>query len=297
MPELPEVETIRLSLINKIKDQTIKEIISYHPDVLINSEDLPSVNWIIQDIRRRGKYLLFDLEQVDSFVPTNTSKHTNKLGKNVGESGEKSVMIIHLRMTGKLLLEDYPVEPAKHTHVRFLLENGAVLDFNDVRRFGRVTLYRPGEEIQDKGYASLGPEPLGPDFTREYFLKTCQRFSRSKIKSLLLNQKAIAGIGNIYADETLFRAGINPSHRAGDISKKRLIILHQKISEVIAQAIGHRGTSFRDYVDGLGQKGSFQLQLAVYQKDGQDCPVCQTTIQKMKISGRSTHYCPYCQIH
>lgn len=285
MPELPEVETIRISLIKEIRYKRIKEIICYHPDVLINSDKLPLTNLSIQNIRRRGKYLLFDLEVFDQDKSITSNQKTDKI-----------VMLIHLRMTGKLLLEKTTIEPAKHTHVRFLLDNGQILDFNDVRRFGRVTLYQAGNEVQDQGYASLGPEPLGPNFTEEYFLNICQRFSRSKIKSLLLNQKAIAGLGNIYADETLFRAGINPSNRAGKISKKKLALLHEKIREVIAQAIGHRGTSFRDYVDGLGQKGFFQIYLAVYQKDGQACPVCKTTIKKTKISGRSTHYCPYCQI-
>ncbi len=279
MPELPEVETIRRTLLEKIQNQTIKEIICYHPDVLINQENLSLNDWLIQDIRRRGKYLLFDLTKAEQSTTENNS----------------IVAMIHLRMTGKLLLEDTIVEPAKHTHVRFILNNGGSLDFNDVRRFGRVTLFSAGNEFSDRGYATLGPEPLGDDFTADYLIKICQRFKRSTIKGVLLNQQAIAGIGNIYADESLFRAGIKPDQKAGEISEELLTVLHQKIREVIAEAIGHRGTSFRDYVDGLGNKGFFQLKLAVYQKDGDLCPVCDTTIEKIKVAGRSTHFCPNCQ--
>lgn len=280
MPELPEVETIRRTLIEKIQNNIIEEIICYHPDVLVNPENLPLTNWLIRDIRRRGKYLLFDLERL-----------------NLQNSDEQKtiVVMVHLRMTGKLLLEDKLVKPAKHTHVRFILNGGGSLDFNDVRRFGRVTMFSSGNEYNDHGYSTLGPEPLGDDFTAEYLIKTCQRFARSSIKGLLLNQKAIAGIGNIYADESLFRAGIRPDIKSASLSQTRIKLLHKKIREVIAEAIGHRGTSFRDYVDGLGNKGHFQLQLAVYQKTGEACPTCATTIEKMKVAGRSTHYCPNCQ--
>lgn len=275
MPELPEVETIRRSLLERIDKSVMTDIIICHPDVFLNVDNLPTKNWKIVDIRRRGKYLLFDLEWVE-------------------DSSRQAVMIIHLRMTGKLLYADEPEEFAKHTHVRFLFDH-AHLDFNDVRRFGRVTLYQKGHEFQDHGYATLGPEPLSDEFSEDYFLQTCQRFSNSQIKGLLLNQQAIAGIGNIYADESLFRAGIRPSTRVKRISQKKLRILHKKIREVIAEAIGHRGTSFRDYVDGLGKKGFFQLQLAVYQKTAEPCPICGELIRKTKVAGRSSHFCPHCQ--
>ncbi|NLJ93889.1 MAG: DNA-formamidopyrimidine glycosylase [Clostridiaceae bacterium] len=276
MPELPEVETIRRSLIKKIDKMVISEIIVCHPDVLLNYGDFDLKNWQIINIKRRGKYLLFDL-------------------KSTEDNSNKMLMMIHLRMTGKLLLEEKGTSPAKHTHVRFLLEDGSFLDFNDVRRFGRVKLFKPGHEIEDKGFRTLGPEPLGDDFTLEYFLKESKRRPRSTIKSFILNQQVIAGIGNIYADESLFRAKIKPDNLVGEISKDKLTSLHQAIREIIEEAIGHRGTSFRDYVDGLGNKGFFQLKLAVYQKEDEPCQICETKIEKIKVAGRSTHYCPNCQ--
>lgn len=275
MPELPEVETIRLSLLKKIDQAVIEEVVCYHPDVLMNVDHFNLKNWQIKGIRRRGKYLLFDLEQT--------------------ESQEPMTMLVHLRMTGKLILHESLEDPAKHTHIRFLLAGGGCLDFNDVRRFGRVKLFHPGHESSDQGLASLGPEPLSENFTGDYLCKICKRFAKSSIKGLLLNQKAIAGLGNIYADESLFRAKIRPSRRAGQISQARLRLLAEVIKEVLTEAIGHRGTSFRDYVDGLGQKGFFQLQLAVYQKTGQPCPNCGRPIKRTKIAGRSTHFCPHCQ--
>ena len=319
MPELPEVETIRRTLIEKIQNQLIEEIVCYHPDVLVNPNGISLKNWLIIDIRRRGKYLLFDLQKTkpdasgnpNVFDNLNASDNNNseKCAKNVTNIPDDDistsnpddiakntcVMMIHLRMTGKLLLEESIVEPAKHTHVRFVLSNGGSLDFNDTRRFGRVTLFAPGHEFNDHGFATLGPEPLGEEFTADYLIKTCKRFGKSTIKGVLLNQQAIAGIGNIYADESLFRARIMPEHKAGEISQTKIKLLHQKIREVIAEAIGHRGTSFRDYVDGLGNKGFFQLKLAVYQKDGEPCLNCSTQIKKIKIAGRSTHFCPRCQ--
>lgn len=275
MPELPEVETIRRSLLEKIDREIIKEIISYHPDVLMNVDHFKLKNWQIQGIRRRGKYLLFDLEQLKNKIPM--------------------TMLVHLRMTGKLILHEKVENPAKHTHVRFLLAGGGCLDFNDIRRFGRVKLFKPGHELSDQGLASLGPEPLSEDFTGDYLYKICKRFARGTIKGLLLNQKAIAGLGNIYADESLFRAKIRPSRLSGQISQARLNLLAKVIKDVLSEAIGHRGTSFRDYVDGLGNKGFFQLKLAVYQKTGQACPHCGRPIERTKIAGRSTHFCPHCQ--
>ncbi|MGI6578842.1 MAG: bifunctional DNA-formamidopyrimidine glycosylase/DNA-(apurinic or apyrimidinic site) lyase [Saccharofermentanales bacterium] len=291
MPELPEVETIRRTLIDKIKNQNIEEIICYHPDVLVNPDGIALKNWLIRDIRRRGKYLLFDLQNVN---PDTSDNNDSELNQDP-VAKDSCVMMIHLRMTGKLLLEENIVEPVKHTHVRFILSNGGSLDFNDIRRFGRVTLFVPGHEFNDHGFATLGPEPLGDNFTADYLLNTCKRYAKSSIKGVLLNQQAIAGIGNIYADESLFRAGIMPGRKAGDISQTEIKLLHQKVREVIAEAIGHRGTSFRDYVDGLGNKGFFQLQLAVYQKDGEPCVHCGTPIEKIKVAGRSTHFCPNCQ--
>ncbi|HHU53998.1 MAG TPA: DNA-formamidopyrimidine glycosylase [Clostridiaceae bacterium] len=282
MPELPEVETIRRTLIEKIQNQVIEEIICYHPDVLVNPDGISLDNWLIKDIRRRGKYLLFDLQKDIICNPKPAAR-------------DYCVMMVHLRMTGKLLLEEKIVEPAKHTHVRFVLSNGGSLDFNDTRRFGRVTLFPPGQEFNDCGFATLGPEPLGDDFTIDYLINTCKRYGKSSIKGVLLNQKAIAGIGNIYADESLFRAGIFPERKAGELSHAKITLLHQKVREVLTEAIGHRGTSFRDYVDGLGNKGFFQLHLAVYQKDGDPCLACGTTIEKIKVAGRSTHFCPHCQ--
>ena len=281
MPELPEVETIRRSLTPLLLGKRVEGLEVYSPDVLIEYGKVTVLTGIVFALRRRGKYLMIDLRE-DKSRP----KHL-------------STIVVHFRMTGKLLYKDHFEEAAKHTHVRFHLSDPlqemSFLDFNDLRRFGKVWLLPPGEEKLDPGFARLGPEPLSDEWTAADFLAQIKRRPRSTIKSLLLNQEVVAGIGNIYCDEALFRAGIHPARRNQTLSEEEVLNLQQAVREVIADGIGHQGTSFSDYVDGLGNKGHFQLQLRVFQQEGKKCSVCGSEIEKIRVGGRGTHFCPHCQ--
>lgn len=281
MPELPEVETIRRSLTPLLLGKRVEGLEVYSPDVLIEYDNVTVVTGIIFALRRRGKYLLIDLRE-----GTSRPKHL-------------STIMVHFRMTGKLLYKDHFEDVAKHTHVRFYLSDTlgemCYLDFNDVRRFGKVWLLPPGGESMDPGFAGLGPEPLSAEWTAADFLAQIKHHPRSTVKSLLLNQEVVAGIGNIYCDEALFRAGIHPARQNETLSEEEVLNLQQAVREVIAEGIGHRGTSFSDYVDGLGNRGNFQLELRVFQQEGKACSVCGTAIEKIRVSGRGTHFCPRCQ--
>ncbi|HHV42856.1 MAG TPA: bifunctional DNA-formamidopyrimidine glycosylase/DNA-(apurinic or apyrimidinic site) lyase [Clostridiaceae bacterium] len=277
MPELPEVETIRRSLVPLIKGYEIIKTDIFHPDVLINAGKRPLRGWLITDLRRRGKYLLIDL------INTN-KKHSGAL------------LMIHFRMTGKLLHRTEEIVPTKHTHIRFHLQGPTKswLDFEDVRRFGRIWLLAAFGERENPGLAGLGPEPLSEDWTYQSFREKIQR-RKTSIKATLLDQTVVAGIGNIYGDEALFLAGINPQRKASSLSPEETIKLQDAVRFVLTDGIGHRGTSFRDYVDGLGGKGYFQQFLKVYQREGQKCAICGNQIVKKKVAGRGTHFCPHCQ--
>lgn len=278
MPELPEVETIRRSLAEKLPGYKIEKMLVYHPGSVLNPHHFNVSGARFVNFRRRGKYLLIDLDQ----------------------AGKPLLMVVHLRMTGKLLYADKEEKPDKHTHIRFYLTSAggldkAILDFNDVRKFGRIEFLDPSEESRHKGLIKLGPEPLGNDWQFDDFWQLAQRRPNSYIKNFILDQSVVTGIGNIYADESLFRAGILPKTKLKNISKKRLKNLYSVIPQVLEQAIGFRGTSFRDYVDSFGNKGHFQLELKVYHREGQACRNCGATILKSKLAGRGTHYCPKCQ--
>ncbi len=277
MPELPEVETIRRSLLPLIKGQEIVKTEIFHKDVLINEGRQPLQRWIITDLRRRGKYLLIDAAGSDN-------------------PETKALLMVHFRMTGKLLYQTEQIQPTKHTHIRFHLQGDrpAWLDYEDVRRFGRIWLLPAGGECENAGVAGLGPEPLSADWALEDFQNKVKK-SKAPIKAVLLNQKVVAGIGNIYCDEALFRAKILPDKKADSLSAEEIKLLHDAVQYVIKEGIGHRGTSFRDYVDALGSQGHFQQQLQVYRRSGEKCKICGSEILKEKVAGRGTHYCPKCQ--
>ncbi len=272
MPELPEVETIRRSLLSLIKDKTIQKTEIFTDSVFCNHTDFTVTGFKVVDIRRRGKYLLFDL----------------------AKEKEKALLMIHLRMTGKLLYSDFADDVRKHTHVRlhFVPE---IVDFNDIRRFGKVELLPYQSDLQHKSLLKLGPEPFSKEFSLSYFLKVCSKRPKTTIKQLLLDQTVVAGLGNIYCDEVLFRIGIHPASLVGKIPKEKLTALKESIAPLLTEAIGFRGTSFRDYVDGLGKKGEFQLHLKVYSRAKEKCYLCGSEIEKCKVAGRGTHFCPNCQ--
>jgi len=273
MPELPEVEVVRHSLEPKLRGSRILRVVAgAHPaDVVqVPLQDLAHAveRRRIVGLSRRGKTLLLELD-----------------------SG--ALVTVHLGMTGELTLAK-PGEPyPRHHHLSLVLDQGRELRYRDVRRFGRIGLVRPGEREQFE--RRLGPEPFAPELTPETFHRRLHQRRRA-IKALLLEQSFIAGIGNIYADEALFRAGIYPGRPAGSLSLKETNQLLASLREVLAEAIARRGTTIRDYRDGLGRPGENQAFLRIYGRaPGSPCPLCGSTIQRITIAQRGTTFCPRCQ--
>lgn len=273
MPELPEVETVKRSLQKLAVGQTIVDlevflpkIVRPHPPEFFRAAvtDLK-----IENFRRRGKYLLVDLS-------------------------EEMVLLIHLRMTGRLVYLKKNDPLPKYTHLLFYLDSGSRLAFADMRQFGHVTLLSRTEAAHLPALTKLGPEPLEEQFSVDYMK---EKFSkrRTKVKGLLLDQTFVAGLGNIYADEALHRAKIHPERAVGDLTVEEITALYHSIVAVLQQGIDNRGTSFSDYVDGEGNKGSNQYQLTAYQREGKQCHYCGNIIQRKKVVGRSSYYCPHCQ--
>jgi len=274
MPELPEVETIKTTLSKKIIGLTITGITVIMPKIIqgCSSDEFCEqiVSKSITKLDRRGKYLLLYLTGAQ-------------------------VLIAHLRMTGQFIYTLADATLSKHTRVFFSLSDGCELRFIDVRQFGRLQLSTVDHLNQVKGLKDLGVEPLSEEFTKDFLLQGLRR-KRKRIKALLLDQTFIAGLGNIYADEALHRAHINPNRIASTLfSNDEVNNLHCSITEVLKEGIQNRGTTFRDYVDGEGRKGGFQKLLRVYNREGEPCLNCGTNIVKDKVSGRSTYYCPVCQ--
>lgn len=273
MPELPEVENVVLGLKNLIKNYIITSVRIKEP-ALIAYPELKKFkkqikNRKISDITRRGKYILIHLV-------------------------EDKIMVIHLRMTGKLLVKSSNEPLKKHTHVIFQLDHNTDLRFNNVRKFGRIYLIDADNYEAAGGLSELGPEPLASDFNFKDFQKLFEGRT-AVIKSLLLNQKFIAGLGNIYTDEVLYRSGIHPKLPANKLTEKDMKKLYKNIRKILKLGIKYNGTTFSDYVNAFGEKGSFQEKLQVYQKEGQKCKKCGEIIVKNKVAGRSTYYCPNCQ--
>lgn len=273
MPELPEVETIKRSLEKKITGQTIADVEVFYPKIVPThrphqfKEQL--VGRTIEKLGRRGKYLLVHL------------------------SGGFT-LVMHLRMTGRLVLIKNREQLPKYTHVLFRLGNQTVLAFADMRKFGRINLVSSEELKNLAGLKDLGPEPLGEEFTLEYLTKELNR-RRTKIKPLLLDQTFVAGLGNIYADEALFLAKIHPERPAGDLKPQEITALYHAIIEALQQGINNRGTSISDYVDGEGNIGNNQNMLNAYSREGEHCPRCAAIITRKKVAGRSSYFCPKCQ--
>jgi len=222
-------------------------------------------------IRRLGKFLLLDLEPRKS--PT-----------------EESSLLIHLGMTGKISVCPPETPVPLHTHVFFALDDGRELRYNDVRRFGRMALLANGDHEHVLG--SLGPEPL--DVTEEEFRARIQSRS-AHIKALLLDQRVLRGIGNIYADESLWRAKIHPRELGAKLTQEELRRLHRAVQSILRDAIRLRGSSISDYVDLDGGRGEFQQKHRAYQHDGKKCFRCGAIIQRIIVAGRSSHFCPRCQ--
>jgi formamidopyrimidine-DNA glycosylase len=251
----------------------------------------------IAQVRRMGKHIVFDLERngvARTLASDNASVKTNarqnrgpaKAKKTSIRLGPQSQWIIHLGMTGSVVVCEPNSEIAKHTHAIVKLASGRELRFIDPRRFGRLSVASAGN------FEATGVEPL--EIEKEKFL-TLFRARKTPIKSALLNQTLLRGVGNIYADESLFRAGLRPRRRACTITRDQLERLRLAVIEVLKEAIALGGSSISDYVDADGEEGSFQLQHRVYGREGEPCLMCKTPIKRVVIGGRSSHYCPRCQ--
>ena len=282
MPELPEVETVRRGLAPVMEGVRIARAQVNRPDLRwplppAMAERLTGRR--VERLRRRSKYILADLD-----------------------GGE--TLLIHLGMSGRILVSGDPLgrfvhdhpAPEKHDHVVREMESGARITFNDPRRFGAMDLLQTAEAAAHRLLAGLGPEPLGNDF-HEVHLVAALRGRRSPVKALLLDQRIVAGLGNIYVCEALFRTGISPIRQAGRISARRVASLVPAIRQVLTDAIDAGGSSLRDYRQADGELGYFQHSFDVYGREGAPCrtPGCTSVIARTVQSGRSSFYCPTCQ--
>ena len=282
MPELPEVETVRLTVWPELVGRRICQVLIQHSDVVGGADRTAEfVDWLYDatftGVRRRGKYLILELR------------------RPAEKSGGQFEVLVHLRMTGKLTCAAPGDDQLPHTHLRLCLDDGRELRFADTRRFGRWTLLsgEPGCDAP-RGYQELGLEPLAADFTAAA-LGARLRGRGGKIKAMLLDQSIVAGIGNIYADEILFRCGLHPEIRAAHLGSDGVAKLAANIPAVLSEAVGQGGTTIRDYVDGRGRKGDFVYSLRVYGRAGEPCLTCGGGVEKATVAGRSTFFCPVCQ--
>jgi formamidopyrimidine-DNA glycosylase len=287
MPELPEVETIRAGLAELLPGRVVKDV-WYDWDKSFPNAPADVARFLVgskvEKVRRRAKVLIIEL------------------------SGGWA-LIIHLKMTGQLVFvgkeqrfgaghpnKDLISElPAKSTHVVIDFTDGSQLFFNDQRKFGWMRLMPALEIPEIDFFKKVGPEPLDDDFTVDRFIERLMRRKNSNIKAVLLDQTVVAGIGNIYADESLWSAKIHPLSPVADIPKAKLVLLYNAIRDVLNLSIQKGGSTDKNYVDAEGKKGSYLAFANVFRREGQPCPRCGTPIEKIRVAGRGTHICPHCQ--
>ena len=270
MPELPEVETTRRGIEPYVTGQRVREVIIRRHDLRQPvSDDLTEIEKRkIRAVTRRSKYLLFEID-------------------------DGSTILLHLGMSGSLRIID-PAEPwKKHDHVGITLGNGRQLRFHDPRRFGLI-LRISGDPAQHPLLKSLGPEPLDKEFTAEHLKAACAKRAVA-IKLAIMDAKVVVGVGNIYASEALFRAGIKPATPANKLSKPKLAKLVAGIRAVLTESIKSGGTTLRDFLHSSGEPGYFKQRLFVYERKGEPCRVCGTAIKHSTLGQRSTYWCPKCQ--
>lgn len=271
MPELPEVETVRRGLEKLILGKKISNIDIRYPKMIKTDlhefqKEMPGQ--VILSMGRRGKYLLFYLSD--------------------------KVLISHLRMEGKYFYYPDQVPERKHAHVLIHFEDGGTLVYEDVRKFGTMELLAP--ELLDSYFISkkLGPEPTEKDFDLERF-KLALKKSKKPIKSHLLDQTLVAGLGNIYVDEVLWRAKVHPVRISQSLTAQEARKVHDEIIKVLGQAVEKGGSTIRTYTNAFGEDGTMQEFHQVYDKTGQACSRCGVIIEKIQLGGRGTHFCPKCQ--
>ena len=270
MPELPEVETTRRGIRPLVADKIVEQVLIYNG----------SLRWVVPQelttllpgqkvgaVSRRSKYLLFAF-------PAGT-------------------MIVHLGMTGHLRVDSFQSEKRKHDHVEIVFTDGTALRYNDPRRFGSI-LWTADDPLQHVRLATLGPEPFDPQFNAAYLHKL-SRNRKVAVKPFLMDAHVVVGVGNIYASEALYRAGISPVRHAGSVSKAAYERLIQAVTIILNEAIAAGGTTIRDFANSEGKPGYFTQELRVYGRAGQKCKACDTLIKQVKLGQRSTFYCPSCQ--
>jgi formamidopyrimidine-DNA glycosylase len=273
LPELPEVETIRRGLIPRLVGCTIERVVLSNRRLRLPVPRAKLKGWVqgskVESVDRRAKYLLAKMN-----------------------SG--AVLVLHLGMTGRLAFFANGAPRSPHDHLRFVLDSGLELRFNDVRRFGSVQVLAPGDGEPPQTFAGLGAEPLGPDFSSSYLLKMAG--SRTKpIKNFLMDARVVVGIGNIYANEILFVAGIKPTQAVGTVGKAAWDRVVEASKQVLEQAIACGGTTISDYVNSNGEAGYFQCKLKVYGRGGERCQSCGSEISRVILAGRASFFCPTCQ--
>ncbi|MGN9169187.1 DNA-formamidopyrimidine glycosylase [Paenibacillus polymyxa] len=273
MPELPEVETIKRTLNELIVDKHIDHVTVNLPRIIQRPDDIHAfamelAGHRITGVERRGKFLRILLDGL--------------------------VLVSHLRMEGRygLYSQDDPVE--KHTHVIFHFKDGTELRYQDVRQFGTMHLFPAGQDLLEKPLNKLGLEPMDEAFTPE-MLRAAVGTRSTSIKAALLNQSYVVGIGNIYVDESLFKAGIHPAQPAKSLTDSQFRVLHEAIVSTLGASIQVGGSSIKSFVNGQGKTGDFQHQLQIYGRNAKPCINCGTLIEKSVVAGRGTHHCPVCQ--
>lgn len=273
MPELPEVETVRRGLEGSIIGRHIDEVVIRRDKIRIPipadfAERVQGAQ--VKAVERRAKYLLIHLDN-------------------------GYCMLVHLGMSGRMMVFSQPPKtPEKHDHVYWLLNDGQAMVFNDARRFGLVTGGDGAAIHSHVLLASMGPEPLGDVFTPNYLYSQLQR-RKQAIKPVLMDQKLVVGVGNIYASEALYRTGIHPERPANELKRKQVQSLHAAVCAVLRDAIASGGSTLRDYVNSAGASGYFQHRFDVYDREGEPCRACSTPITRMTQAGRSTFWCESCQ--
>lgn len=273
MPELPEVETVRRHLAPRLPGRRIAAVETSLPRTLQNTDPERLRRLVVGetfgDVGRRGKFLLLSV-------------------------GERARLIIHLRMTGRLLLAREDDEPASHTRVVFYLDGGKQLRFADVRTFGTIHYSPAPGEGEPPSLAQMGPEPLSAEFTPAVLARALAG-RRAPVKAVLLDQRRVAGLGNIYVDEALYLSGVHPSRPGGAVDEAETERLHENIRFVLQEALRAGGTTIRDYVDGGGNPGRFGARLQAYGRAGEECNRCGGRFERLKVAGRSSHVCSGCQ--
>lgn len=272
MPELPEVETVRRTLTELAAGKTIASVDVRWPKMIKKPEAEPFRDALlgetIHSIDRRGKFLIFQLDHY--------------------------ALISHLRMEGKFSVNESSEAEAPHTHVIFSFTDGSELRYRDVRKFGTMHLTEKGMEHELSSLKALGPEPFDSRFTPDYLHARLQKTSR-QVKTALLDQIIVTGLGNIYVDEVLFRARVHPHRVSSTITREEAVQIHAYTISVLAEAVERGGSTIRTYVNSQGQKGTFQEVLNVYGRAGEACVECGAEIMKTKTAGRGTHICLKCQ--